>query len=238
MERPDVKGSIPGPAAGTGEAPTAVLRGLGAAPGRARGPAHVVGGKLDLRAVPAGSILVARLVNPSLAPVFFLVAGVVLEEGGLLQHATALAREFGIPAIVGIPGATDVLRDGEPLEVRGDSGEVVRLAIEALPASRFPAPERVAMVLAPMDEDARTLGRCLRQNLPLIPPEGDIDLSVELFEFGLDSMSAIFLLLDVEEAFSIHFPEEMLDPKTFLTGESLLAAIHDLRARGSSSTPC
>jgi pyruvate,water dikinase len=77
--------------------------------------------------VPAGSILVARLTNPYLAPLFARVAAVVVEEGGLLQHATRLAVEFGLPAVVGVPGATDLLVEGELVEVRGDTGEVVRL---------------------------------------------------------------------------------------------------------------
>jgi phosphohistidine swiveling domain-containing protein len=103
-----------------------VFAGLGAAPGRATGPAHLLRGQADAMDVPAGSILVARVVNPYLAPLFLRVAGVVVEEGGLLQHATRLAREFGIPAVVGVARATELFSDGEILEVSGDTGEVVR----------------------------------------------------------------------------------------------------------------
>src|SRR5207247_2053271 len=53
-------------------------------------------------------------------------AGLVVEEGGLLQHATRLAREFGIPAVVGVARATELFSDGEILEVSGDTGEVTR----------------------------------------------------------------------------------------------------------------
>jgi phosphohistidine swiveling domain-containing protein len=104
-----------------------VLRGLAAAPGTAVGLARVLRGNEDARDVPAGAILVARVVNPYLAPLFFRVAGVVVEEGGLLQHATTLAREFGVPAVIGLIGATEAIQDGERLEVRGDTGEVIRL---------------------------------------------------------------------------------------------------------------
>ena len=98
-----------------------------AAPGSAVGPARVVreaGGPFE---VPPGSILVVRMIHPYHAPIFFRVAGVVTEEGGLLQHATILAREFGIPAVVGLVRATELFAEGQRLEVRGDSGEVVPL---------------------------------------------------------------------------------------------------------------
>lgn len=196
-----------------------VLRGLGAAPGVARGPAYIVRGPLDQRAVTPGSILVTRLVSPSIAPVLLRVAGVVVEEGGLLQHATSLAREFGIPAVVGLSDATTSLMHGELIEVRGDTGEVERLDM---------APTA--------DEVAQTLQRCLRQHLPMVPAEGDIDLSAQLFEFGLDSMSAIGLLMELEAAFSIRFPDQRLDPETFSTGNSLLAVIRELKAEQAGST--
>lgn len=80
-----------------------------------------------------------------------------------------------------------------------------------------------------MDELTRTLHRCLRQHLPAVP-EGEIDMTIELFLLGLDSMSAIALLLEVEEAFAITFPTVMLDPKVFRTGETLLAAVRELVA--------
>lgn len=79
-----------------------------------------------------------------------------------------------------------------------------------------------------MDDLTRTLQGCLRQRLPLLPPDGEIDMSAELLAAGLDSMSAISLLLDLERAFSVAFPDTMLNPETFRTGESLRAAIRQL----------
>ena len=99
----------------------------GAAPGLAAGAAYVLPDGTDEPAVPAGAILVARLIHPYHSALFFRVAGVVSEEGGLLQHAAILAREFGIPAVVGLPNATQIFRTGERLEGRGDTGEVTRL---------------------------------------------------------------------------------------------------------------
>ncbi len=78
-----------------------------------------------------------------------------------------------------------------------------------------------------MDEIALTLERCLRRHLPLAPDD-ELDLSEELLLLGLDSMGAIALLLDLEEAFAIEFPREMLDPQIFHSGATLLEAVRGL----------
>src|SRR5262249_39150770 len=103
-----------------------IFRGLGAAPGRATGKAHLGRQAPDALEVPMGAILVLRILHPHLAPLLARVAGLVVEEGALLQHATTLAREFGVPAIVGLANALEVFRDGDLLEVDGTTGEVVR----------------------------------------------------------------------------------------------------------------
>ena len=104
---------------------TTVHSGLGAAPGRASGKAYVIRNTEDIMAVPAGSILVIRILHPHLAPLLSRVAGLVVEEGALLQHATTLARECGIPAAVGIRDARSLFHDGDWLEVDGYTGRVV-----------------------------------------------------------------------------------------------------------------
>ncbi len=104
------------------------LPGLSAAArGAAQGPARVLGPGGDMMAVPAGAILVTSLVTPDMAPLFWNIAGVVVEEGGLLQHATALAREFGLPCVVGCVGASELIRDGDLVQVDGVAG-LVRFA--------------------------------------------------------------------------------------------------------------
>jgi phosphohistidine swiveling domain-containing protein len=110
-----------------GESVGSVFKGLGAAPGRAVGIAYVLPDTSDALDVPAGAILVVRLIHPYHSPLFFRIGAVVCEEGGLLQHAATLAREFGVPAVLGLPEATAIFRTGERLEVRGDAGEVIRL---------------------------------------------------------------------------------------------------------------
>lgn len=104
---------------------TTTYSGVGAAPGRASGKAYVIHDAEDIMAVPAGSILVLRILHPHLAPLLPRVAGLVVEEGAILQHATTLARECGIPAAVGIRDARSLFRDGELLEVDGYTGKVI-----------------------------------------------------------------------------------------------------------------
>jgi len=101
-----------------------VAHGLGAAPGRVTGEARILQGPDDALSVPEGAVVVARIIHPHLAPMFFRIRAVVVEEGALLQHATTLAREFGIPAVVALSGATRRFRDGERLTVDGTTGEV------------------------------------------------------------------------------------------------------------------
>jgi phosphohistidine swiveling domain-containing protein len=104
---------------------TKVYSGLGAAPGRASGNAYVIRTAEDVMAVPAGSILVMRILHPHLAPLLPRVAGLVVEEGAILQHATTLARECGIPAAVGIRDARSLFQHGALLEVDGYTGKVI-----------------------------------------------------------------------------------------------------------------
>jgi pyruvate,water dikinase len=78
----------------------------------------------DIMSVPAGSILVLRILHPHLAPLLPRVAGIVVEEGAILQHATTLARECGIPAAVGIRNARSLFKNGDLLDVDGYTGKV------------------------------------------------------------------------------------------------------------------
>lgn len=99
-----------------------VFRGFPAAPGRARGLATSV--DLASERGMEGAILVARVVHPYLAPLLFGCHGLVVEDGGLLQHAVILAREFEIPAVVGVRGAVERFSPGTPLLVDGTAGLV------------------------------------------------------------------------------------------------------------------
>ena len=112
------------------ETPTTVYSGLAAAPGHARGKAYVIRNAEDIMAVPAGAILVLRILHPHLAPLLPRVASLVVEEGAILQHATTLARECGIPAVVGIRDARKLFQDGDLLEVDGYTGKVIAMKVD------------------------------------------------------------------------------------------------------------
>jgi phosphoenolpyruvate synthase/pyruvate phosphate dikinase len=71
-------------------------------------------------------VLVAETTAPPWTPLFASAAAVVVDTGGVLSHCAIVAREFGIPAVVGVGTATTTIRDGQMLEVDGDAG-IVRL---------------------------------------------------------------------------------------------------------------
>jgi pyruvate,water dikinase len=92
------------------------------------GPARVLEpGAVGLDTVKAGEILVSRTTDVGLSPLFLVAAAVVTELGGPLSHAAVVAREYGIPAVVNVPGATIALRTGDMVRVDGDRGIVDRL---------------------------------------------------------------------------------------------------------------
>jgi pyruvate,water dikinase len=110
-----------------GVASDSSLRGAGASPGIGEGPARVVRGTGDFRRVEPGDVLVATTTTPAWTPLFPSLSGLVTETGGILSHAAIVAREYGIPAVVGAAGATRALRDGARVRVDGSSGLVETL---------------------------------------------------------------------------------------------------------------
>jgi pyruvate,water dikinase len=100
------------------------LRGIGACAGTARGPARIVLSADDFSRVRRGDILVCGSCNPSWVPLFGIIAGLVTDTGSVLSHAAVVAREFGVPAVVGTGEATRMLRDGQIVEIDGSAGEV------------------------------------------------------------------------------------------------------------------
>jgi pyruvate,water dikinase len=72
-------------------------------------------------------ILVAPSTDPAWTPLFLKAGGLVMETGGYLSHGAIVAREFGIPAVVNLPGILQQLREGEPIEVDGGKGTVRRV---------------------------------------------------------------------------------------------------------------
>ena len=78
----------------------------------------------------AGDILVTTYTDPSWTPLFVAIAGLVTEVGGLMTHGAVIAREYGLPAVVGVVHATQLIRDGQRIRVNGTDGY-----IEILPAT-------------------------------------------------------------------------------------------------------
>lgn len=75
-----------------------------------------------------GDILVCAGTDPAWTPLFLTAGGLVTEVGGLMTHGSVVAREYGIPAVVGIPHVTRILKDGEPIRIDGTAGVILRAA--------------------------------------------------------------------------------------------------------------
>ena len=101
-----------------------VLRGIAASAGRYTGRAHVAARTAEPPDVQEGDVLVAPDAGPAWTPVFALLGALVLDRGAGFQHAAVMAREFGIPAVLGTKQATSAIADGQTVTVDGDAGVV------------------------------------------------------------------------------------------------------------------
>ena len=104
-----------------------VLKGVPASAGVGRGRARLVRDHRDFDRFTTGDIVVCRSTTVSWIPLFTMAAAVVADIGGALSHAAVVAREFGVPAVVGTGTALNTLVDGERVEVDGSAGTVRRL---------------------------------------------------------------------------------------------------------------
>lgn len=100
------------------------VRGLGVSAGSYEGTARVLAGSHELSRVQPGDVLVAPSTGPAFNLVLPRLGAIVTDRGGLLSHAAIVAREFGIPAVVGCQDATRLIRDGARIKVDGATGEV------------------------------------------------------------------------------------------------------------------
>ena len=108
----------------TGKVPPGALVGHPASPGRARGRVRIVEGPEDFSNFQPGEVLVAKATAPAWTPLFADAAAVVTDGGNLAAHASLIAREYGIPAVVGTGTATRELRTGQLVTVDGSAGTV------------------------------------------------------------------------------------------------------------------
>ena len=109
--------------------PPGALIGLPVSAGTVEGRARVI---LDMAEadLEAGDILVTAYTDPSWSPLFVAVAGLVTEVGGLMTHGAVIAREYGLPAVVGVADVTRLIADGQRIRVHGSEGYVEILSPE------------------------------------------------------------------------------------------------------------
>jgi pyruvate,water dikinase len=121
-----------------GDLPAGALVGLPVSAGTVEGRARVI---LDMAEadLEAGDILVTAYTDPSWTPLFVAIKGLVTEVGGLMTHGAVIAREYGVPAVVGVDHATRLIRDGQRIRVHGTDGYV-----EVLPKWASPTGSRAA----------------------------------------------------------------------------------------------
>ena len=105
------------------DSPTGALIGLPVSAGTVEGRARVILDMSDAHLEP-GDILVTVHTDPSWSPLFVAVAGLVTEVGGLMTHGAVIAREYGLPAVVGVRDATRLILDGQRIRVHGTDGYV------------------------------------------------------------------------------------------------------------------
>jgi pyruvate,water dikinase len=108
---------------GRDDVPEGALAGLPVSAGTVEGRARVV---LDIADadLEAGDILVTTYTDPSWAPAFVVIKGLVTEVGGLMTHGAVVAREYGLPAVVGVENATSLIRDKQQIRVHGSDGYI------------------------------------------------------------------------------------------------------------------
>jgi pyruvate,water dikinase len=111
------------------DVPPGALIGLPVSAGTVEGRARVI---LDMAEadLEAGDILVTAYTDPGWSPLFVAVAGLVTEVGGLMTHGAVIAREYGLPAVVGVADVTRLIADGQRIRVHGSDGYVEILSPE------------------------------------------------------------------------------------------------------------
>jgi pyruvate,water dikinase len=125
-------------AGGPANEPALLAGGVTASPGAASGPVFRVRRNADILQFPSGAILVAAQPLPSWASLLSRAAAVVAEQGSVTGHLASVAREFGLPALFGLTGAVEALKDGTVITVDADGCRVLEGRVESLLGSQAP----------------------------------------------------------------------------------------------------
>jgi pyruvate,water dikinase len=104
-----------------------VIKGIAGSAGTITAPARVLGGPQDFGQMQPGDVLVASITTPAWTSLFAMASGVVTDIGGPLSHSSIVAREYGIPAVLGTAVATRRIQSGQQIKVDGDAGTVTLL---------------------------------------------------------------------------------------------------------------
>ena len=128
----------------SGEQTGDTLRGVGASAGQVTGTARVLAGPADFGRLQPGDVLVASITTPAWTSLFAMASAVVTDVGGPLSHSSIVAREYGIPAVLGTGVATRRIRSGQSVQVDGDAGTVTLLDGPSAADAEQPLPEPVS----------------------------------------------------------------------------------------------
>jgi pyruvate,water dikinase len=102
-----------------------ILHGIPISGGQVVGPVRFVRSMEDWSRVCKGDILVVSVIDPGMAPLFGVAAGVVAEMGGTLSHGAIIAREYGLPAVANVAGITARLKEGDWISLDAERGEII-----------------------------------------------------------------------------------------------------------------
>ena len=100
------------------------IKGIVANKGKAVGKVKIIKNSADFKNFKEGEILVAKLTNLSFAAIIIKAAAIITDKGGITSHPAIIAREFGIPCLVGAKNATKILKDGDRIEMDLNKGIV------------------------------------------------------------------------------------------------------------------
>lgn len=105
---------------------TEILEGIGASPGEKKGNARIILDISDINTFKKGEILISIITNPLYIAALIKASALITDIGGVTSHSAVIARELGIPAVVGTGNATKIIKDGETIIVNGTKGRVYR----------------------------------------------------------------------------------------------------------------
>jgi acyl carrier protein len=184
-----------------------VLRGVGCCPGVVEGQTQIVLSPLDDLNV-RGKILVTVRTDPGWGPLFPGLAGLLVERGSTLSHSAVLARELGIPAVVGVPGLMSGITGGERVRLDGGTGTVWRLG---------------GAVEQPGDENPLDIAALVRALVQARLDIAEVDDGTPLLDYGMDSVRAAELMTDLEVAFGVEIDDE--EAETLVTVRDIVEHI-------------